>query len=173
MPVEADSAGWTGGDTERGTITVCGEFGDRKALDAALSLLEGSDFQRADLSVRVAGEAATANPMREDDARNLRTLGTSAAAAGTALAAAGVVIATGGAALPAVAAAAAAGGLTGAAGAALGNAATPDGAARPQQEAAGRGAVLVVSATNAAKQEKAATLLRQAGATQIWQEVSA
>jgi len=171
MPI--DSATWTGGDDAPAASLVCGQFHDRAALDAALSQLEGSDFQRADLSVRVAGEAKAGDPVRADDAGTLRTLGTSAAAAGTALAAAGVVIATGGAALPAVAAAAAAGGLTGATGAALGNTATPDGAKQSRQEDAGGGAVLLVNATTPEKQARAATLLRDAGAARVWHEVPA
>lgn len=173
MAIEADSAGWTGGSSDEATL-VCGEFHDRAALDAALSRLEGSVFQRADLSVQVKGEAADQEPVREDDARNLRTLGTSLGAAATGIAAAGVVIATGGAALPAVAAAAAAGGASAAAGTAVGHAATPDAAARPQREAeSGVGTVLRVHAADAARRDRAEAELKAAGATRVWRQEAA
>ncbi|RYI86065.1 MAG: hypothetical protein EON47_22765, partial [Acetobacteraceae bacterium] len=96
MAIELNSADWTG-DAE--PTQVCGEFHDQKQLDEALSRLEGSLFQRADLSVRKPGQEDRAsqsseeNPVREDDARNLRQLGVGTAAAATAMAAAGVVIA--------------------------------------------------------------------------------
>lgn len=169
MPIELDSAGWTGGDDAKPTA-VCGEFRDRAALDSALSRLEGSLFQRADLSVRGPGERHASNAVRDDDARNLRTLGTSTASAGAAIAAAGVVIATGGAALPAIAAAAAVGGATAAAGTAVGVAATPDDPAEPTAGAPDEAAVLVVNAAGAEKVAKAEELLREAGAMRVWHD---
>ncbi|MBR0646086.1 hypothetical protein, partial [Plastoroseomonas hellenica] len=82
---------------------ICGEFHDKEQLDTALSRLEGSHFQRADLSVRYAGHAepgrpdSTAEePMRGDEARNLRQLGAGVATAAAAMAAAGGVVASGG-----------------------------------------------------------------------------
>jgi len=164
MPIEADSAAWTGGDDARDAVLVCAEFQHRAALDAAIALLERSEFPRSDLSVRVLGETA---PAPADNPGTLRTLGTSAVAAGTAMAAAGAVIATGGAALPAIAAAAVAAGAGGAAGAAVGSAAAPDIPAVPPA-AIGEGTVLRVSAKTPERREMAAGLLRQAAASRVW-----
>ncbi|WP_149537764.1 hypothetical protein [Siccirubricoccus phaeus] len=177
MAIEVNSAGWTGeaGGTTP-TLQVCGEFHDPKQLDAALSRLEGSAFQRADLSVRVPGredrraESERETPVREDDARNLRTLGNGIAAAAVGMAAAGLVVGTGGAALPAVAAAAAAGGATLAAGEMAGQGAAPGGHV-PQHEAAEhQGSVLMVHAASPEKAEKAEALLQSCGAVRIWRE---
>jgi hypothetical protein len=179
MTIEVNSAGWTGNEPDDVPATapqVCGEFHDKDRLDEALSRLEGSAFQRADLSVRVPGReddrafSGQEEPMREDDARNLRTLGTSTAAAGLAMGAAGAVIATGGAALPAVAAAAAAGGATLAAGGAAGAAAAPDGATEQQQAAEQGGVVLMVHADTPEKQAKAEEVMRACGATRVWRQ---
>lgn len=179
MAIEVNSAAWTGNeDRAAGAPQVCGAFHDREKLDEALSRLEGSLFQRADLSVRVPGReddaaySGTETPVREDDARNLRTLGTSTAAAGIAMGAAGLVIATGGAALPAVAAAAAAGGATIAAGEAAGAAATPGGKAAPQQaaEQSAAGAVLMVHADTPEKQSRAEEIMQACGATRVWRQ---
>jgi hypothetical protein len=182
MTIEVNSAGWTGqepDDAPSKAPQVCGEFHDKAKLDEALSRLEGSAFQRADLSVRIPGReddstnSVQEEPMREDEARNLRTLGTSAAAAGLAMGAAGVVIATGGAALPAAAAAAAAGGATIAAGEAAGAAAAPDGSTEQHQAAEQSGVVLMAHAETPEKQAKAEEILRACGATRVWRQDSA
>ncbi|MCO6417592.1 hypothetical protein JYK14_15690 [Siccirubricoccus sp. KC 17139] len=180
MAIEVNSAGWTGQtDDTPATQQVCGEFHDSKQLDEALSRLEGSAFQRADLSVRVPGredrrtESERETPVREDDARNLRTLGTSTAAAAVGMAAAGLVVGTGGAALPAVAAAAAAGGATLAAGEAAGQGAAPGGHA-PQHHATDQhGSILMVHTASAEKAAKAEEVLRACGAARVWREGSA
>ena len=178
MAIEANSAAWTG--REEGTdrpaamAQVCGEFHDKEKLEEALSRLEGGAFQRADLSVRMPGRPddsvspSRENPMREDEARNLRTLGTSLAAAGVAMGAAGAVVATGGAALPAAAAAAAAGGATLAAGEAVGQAAAPGGETDQQRAAEVTGVVLMVHAAWPEKRARAEALLRECGATRVW-----
>lgn len=174
MAIEISSTEWTGNAEPNAQPTqVCGEFRDKAQLDTALSKLEGSLFQRADLSVRVPGQEDTSsqssqeNPVREDDARNLRQLGVGTAAAATALAAAGVVIATGGAALPAVAAAASAGGATAVIGEAAGAAATPDGVTNQEEI---NGSVLMVHADTPEKQAKAEEVLQAAGATRVWRQ---
>ena len=170
MAIELNSASWTGSDAagSDAVAQVCGEFRDGEKLDAAMSRLEGSDFQRADLSLQIPGEARQEGATREDDTRNLRTLGTSMATAVTAMAAAGIVIASGGAALPAVVAAAAAGGITGAAGTAIGQAVAPDGQDSAHKAADEDGVVLIVHAASADKQAKAEALLRECGATRVW-----
>jgi hypothetical protein len=179
MAIELNSAEWTGQEDKASSPQVCGEFQDKDKLQEALSRLEGSLFQRADLSVRVPGRedegayASRENPVREDDARNLRTLGTSTAAAGIAMGAAGLVVATGGAALPAVAAAAAAGGATIAAGEAAGVAAAPGGETEQQQAAERGGAILMVHADTPEKQAKAEELLQACGAVRVWRQGTA
>ena len=174
MAIEVSSAEWTGNaGSDAQPTQVCGEFHDQTQLDTALSKLEGSLFQRADLSVRVPGQEDTAsqsaqeNPVQEDDARNLRQLGVGTAAAATAMAAAGVVIATGGAALPAVVAAASAGGATAAMGEAAGAAATPDGVT---DQAGITGSILMVHADTPEKQAKAEEVLKAAGAARVWRQ---
>ncbi len=153
------------------TAQVCGEFHDKDKLNEAMSRLEGSDFQRADLSLGVPGEGHQDNLLREDDTRTLRTLGTSMAATVAALAAAGVVVATGGVALAAMAAAAAAGGATAVAGEAVAGAAAPQGETVAQR-AAGQvaGVVLMVHAASPEKRAKAAMTLQACGATRVWHQ---
>src|SRR5690349_24167784 len=100
---------------------VRARFRNAEAMDRAVAALEMSGFDRADLSLPQASPSpaedtpeAGARPVdSEEDARQARTLHTSAAASLAGMAAAGVVIATGGAAAPAVAAAAAGAGLAG------------------------------------------------------------
>jgi hypothetical protein len=179
MSIEVDSAGWTGNASSPASAPqVCGSFHGKEALQEALSKLEGSLFQRADLSVRVPGRedpsayASAENPVREDDARNLRQLGVGLGAYVAAAAAAGVTVATGGAALPAVAAAAAAGGAAVAAGEAVGHTAAPN-AETSHQRAAEHdedGAILMVHADTAEKQAKAEEILRASGATRVWRQ---
>lgn len=177
MAIEVNSAGWTGqGDTPKPAPQVCGVFHDHERMNDAIMRLTGSFFDRSQVSVRVPGReeegsyASGENPVGEDDARNLRTLATSATTAGAAMAAAGVVIATGGAALPAVAAAAAAGGATLAAGEVAGAAATQDGKTEQEQAAEAGGAVVMVSADTPERQAKAEQILRANGATRVWRQ---
>jgi hypothetical protein len=106
-------------------------FRDPEAMQNAVSQLEMSGFDRADLSLpevlppaeRATPESGATEVDTEEDARQTRTLHTSGAAAVVGLAAAGIVVATGGAAAPAVAAAVAGGGLAGGAAFALSSAA--------------------------------------------------
>jgi hypothetical protein len=180
MAIEVKSDEWTGqksGEPDAppaGAPQVCGEFHDRDKLDEALSRLEGSLFQRADLSVRYPGqeeqklESPKEEPTREDDARNLRTLGTGTAMAATGMAAAGVVVATGGAALPAVAAAAAGMAGAGAVGEGIGQAAAPSGNAPMHQAAETSGVVLMAHAENDEKRAKAEEIMRACGAARVW-----
>jgi hypothetical protein len=169
MAIDPTNAGTTGDDGPGNAITqVCGAFTDQDKLDEAMSRLEGSAFQRADLSTQQPGQAHQDNVMREDDARSLRTLGTSTAAAVAALAAAGVVVATGGAALPAMVAAAVAGGTAGAAGTVIGQVAAPGAQDSAHQAAEGGGVVLLVHAASPEKRAKAEEVLRACGATRVW-----
>lgn len=159
---------------------VCGEFNDKDQLDTALSLLEGSSFQRADLSVRYPGnaepgraESTAEEPMREDEARNLRQLGAGVATAAVAMAAAGGVVASGGALLPAIAAAAASGGATLAATELVGAAQAPDGETSMHQAAETTGVVLLVHAETPEKQARAKAIMADSGATRVWVASSA
>ena len=181
MAIEVNSTAWTGqedGAQHSDAPQVCGEFHDKKKLDEALSRLEGSLFQRADLSVRLperpdgASYAPDEEPLREDDVRNLRQLGIGIGTYAVAALAAGVTVATGGAALPAVAAAAAAGGATIAAGEAVGTAAAPNGETAQHQAAedSPSGVVLMVHADTPEKQAKAEETLRICGATRVWRQ---
>ncbi len=180
MAIEVNSAAWTGTDETRPPAPqVCGEFHDHERMNDAIMRLTGGFFDRSQVSVRVPGReeessyATSENPVGEDDARNLRTLATSATTAGAAMAAAGVVIATGGAALPAVAAAAAAGGTTLAVGEIAGSGATSDGKTEQEQAADAGGAVLMVSADTPEREAKAEEILREAGASRVWRQRSA
>jgi hypothetical protein len=181
MAIELDSSSWTGGDSaEEGAAKapqVCGAFQSKDGMEEAIMRLEGSVFDRSQISVRVPGRedddsySSRETPVQEDDARNLRTLGTSTAGAALGMAAAGVVIATGGAALPAVAAAAAATGATVAAGELAGAAATPGGETAQQHAAEhGEGVIVMVSAQTEERQAKAEEILRGAGATRVWRQ---
>src|SRR4051812_3360443 len=104
---------------------VRASFGTPEAMQAAVSELEMSGFNRADLSLPEALPLQVhASP--KSDAKPMDT-GGAAAVVATAAAAAGVVIATGGAAAPALAAAVVGGGLAGLVVAvALGNVANDD-----------------------------------------------
>jgi len=180
MAIEVDSAGWTGDAPAKPRAPqVCGEFHGKERMEEAVMRLAGSIFDRSQISIRVPGHEDEASyssretPVQEDDARNLRTLGTSTAAAGLGMAAAGAVIATGGAALPAVAAAAAAGGATIAAGEAAGSAATSGGETDQQHAADERGVIVMVSADTPERQAKAEEIMRDAGAAKVWRQESA
>ncbi len=179
MTIEVNSASWTGqepDDARTASPQVCGEFHDRTQLEEAMTRLQGGMFQRADLSVRMPGReddssySGQETPVQEDDARNLRTLGTAMGTAGVAMGAAGAVIATGGAALPAAAAAAAAGGATMAASEAVGQAAAPGGKTEQEQAAERTGVVLMVHAATPERIARAEEVLRACGATRIWRQ---
>lgn len=160
---------------------VCGEFHDKRQLDAAMSRLEGSYFQHADLSVRplVGGEPLRSNvaaeePMRRDEARNLRQLAISLAAVVTGMVAAGVVVISGGGMTLAAIVVAVAALLTFAGAAAVGIRRAPRGDTaihRAAQE--GEGAVLLVHAATPEKRGAAARILEETGAARVWQADSA
>ncbi len=180
MAIEVSSADWTGDEPAAAPDTapqVLGEFDNPDKLQEAMSRLEGSAFQRADLSLRLPGQpdkgAGGEQPVREDDTRNLRQLGVGIGAYVAAAAAAGIVVATGGAALPAVAAAAAAGGGAVAAGEAVGQAAAPGGQTMAQQATGAGGATLLVHAETPEKQAKAEEVLRACGAIRVWRQNAA
>jgi len=182
MTIEVNSANWTGrepDDSHTAAPQVCGEFHDKDKLDQAMTLLQGSMFQRADLSLRIPGReddrsySGQETPVQEDDARNLRTLGTAMGTAGVAMGAAGAVIATGGAALPAAAAAVAAGGATMAASEAAGQAAAPGGKPPQEQAAEQTGVVLMVHAASPDRIARAEEVLRASGATRVWRQAKA
>lgn len=175
MAIEVSSAGWTGDAAS--APQVCGEFQDAETLQTALSKLEGSLFQRADLTVRNRDQEGGApvgggegEAVREDDTRNLRQLGVGVGAYVAGAAAAGLVLATGGAALPAVAAAAAASGGAAVVGEGVGQAAAPGGESAGSRSAEGAGVVLAVIADTAEKQGRAEALLQENGAIRVWRE---
>lgn len=154
---------------------VCATFGDPDAMQDAVSRLETSGFDRADLSLpettppaeRVTPEAGAKPVDTEEDARQARTLHSSGAAAAVGMAAAGVVIASGGAAAPAVAAAVVGGGVAGGIAYALTSASNED-EQRDRERKAARGAlILSVRAPSAEKRAEAEAILRAAGAAEI------
>jgi hypothetical protein len=154
---------------------VCATFGDPDAMQDAVSRLETSGFDRADLSLpeatppaeRITPEAGAKAVDTEEDARQARTLHSSGAAAAVGMAAAGVVIASGGAAAPAVAAAVVGGGVAGGIAYALTSASNED-EQRDRERKAARGAlILSVRAPSAEKRAEAEAILRAAGATEI------
>jgi hypothetical protein len=144
-------------------------------LQNAISQLEMSGFDRADLSlpeVNPPAEFATpeagARPAdTEEDARQTRTLHTSAAAAVAAMAVGGVVIATGGAVAPAIAAAVAGGGVVGTAAYAISSATNSEEQDDRARRAASGALVLSVRTPTKAKQDDAEAILRSAGATSV------
>ena len=163
-------------------------FHDPERLDSAVSELQGSGFDRAEISL-LAREGildgqlakdyadthdAEADPdaprqavVAETDVRQARTLGTSMAAVVGAFAALGITIFSGGAAAAALAAAAAAGGGAGAIGYALGQRAgrSEDDYIRGQIE---RGGVLLwVRARDPEHERRAGEILARHGATDI------
>ena len=159
------------GDSGNAGGQVRATFASSDQMQDAISKLNLSGFDRADLSVlsdeSPAAAVAPESPSTEEDARQVRTLGASTAASVGAMAAAGITVATGGAAIPVIAAAVLAGGAAGgvafaAQGAA--NQATQQG--REQQAAAGN-LVLSVRAATPGKQADAQTILRTAGGTHI------
>jgi len=156
---------------------VRARFDDVEAMDRAVASLEMSGFDRADLSLPEAMPSgvedtpeAGAKPVdTEEDARQARTLHTSAAASLAGMAAAGVVVATGGAAAPAVAAAAVGAGLAGGLAYGLSSTANRDEQLDRDQRAAVGELILSVRTSSAAKREQAKAILREAGGTELAQ----
>jgi hypothetical protein len=136
-------------------------FASPAQMQDAVSRLSMSGFDRADLSLPSPGlikgtetpEAGTKPASTEADARQVRALGASTAAAVAALAAAGVTVATGGAA----------GGSVFAIHRAAGHMEQQD---RDSRAAAGD-LVLAVRAATDTKRSAAEAILRAAGATDI------
>ncbi len=182
MAIEVKSDQWTGtGSSDSGgasgdTTQVCGEFHSQDRLDEAMSRLEGSLFQRADLSLRRPGQEDSStdsnkeHPTRQDDVQNVRQLAVGMGGFVAAAAAAGAVVATGGAALPAVGAAAAALGATQLAGEAVGQSAAPEAKIEVHQAADQGGVVLMAHADTPEKQAKAEELMQACGATRVWRQ---
>lgn len=185
MAIEVTSDQWTGTKSGEPDVfpsdapQVCGEFQSQDRLDEAMSRLEGSLFQRADLSLRRPGQedatpdAGKETPARPDDVQNLRQLGVGIGSFVAGAAAAGAVVATGGAALPAVGAAAAAVGATAVAGETLGQAAAPKAQNEMNRAADEGGVVLMVHADTPEKQAKAEELLQACGAARVWKQNTA
>jgi len=144
-------------------------------MQNAVAQLEMSGFDRADLSLpevvppqEFATPEAGAKPAdTEEDARQARTLQTSAAAAVAAMAAGGAVIASGGAVAPALAAAALGGGVFGGAAYAISSATNSEEQQDRERKAATGTLVLSVRASNEAKRREAEAILRSVGATSI------
>ena len=185
MAIEVKSDDWTGTKSgEPDTFPsdapqVCGEFHSQDRLDEAMSRLEGSLFQRADLALRRPGQeddradSSKETPVRQDDVQNLRQLGVGIGSFVAGAAAAGAVVATGGAALPAIGAAAAAAGATAVAGEAVGQSAAPEAQAEIHRAADEGGVVLMVHADTPERQAKAEELMRACGATKVWRQNTA
>jgi hypothetical protein len=150
-------------------------FATPDLMQNAITQLEMSGFDRADLSlpeVQPPAEFATpesgAKPAdTEEDARQARTLQTSAVAAIAALAAGGAVIATSGAVAPAIAAAVAGGGMFGSAAYAISSAANNAEQDDRERKAATGTLILSVRVPSETKRGKAEAILRSAGATSV------
>jgi hypothetical protein len=151
-------------------------FATPDLMQNAITQLEMSGFDRADLSLpevnppeEFATPEAGARPAdTEEDARQARTLQTSAAAAIAAMAAGGAVIATGGAVAPAIAAAVVGGGMFGTAAYAISSATNSEEQEdREKRKAATGTLVLSVRTPNEAKRGDAEVILRSAGATSV------
>jgi len=147
-------------------------FSNPEAMQDAVTRLEMSGFDRADLSLPdTAAHSDTdmaARPVdTEEDARQARTLHTSGAAAAVGMAAAGIVIATGGAAAPAVAAAVLGGGLAGGAAYGISSVANQGEQVDRERQAATGTLVLSVRAPNAERRAEALSILRAAGGTEM------
>jgi hypothetical protein len=105
--------------------------------------------------------------MMEDDTRQVRTMGNSAAAAVGAMIGAGVTVATGGAAGVAIAAAVGLGAITGGAAMAATGAASQAGTDQRAAAAAAGTLVLAVHAEGPADSAKAEAAMLEAGATRV------
>ncbi len=158
-----------------GVEEVQGIFPSDAALQDALGRLRMVGFDHADLSLPATSPAVSdatpnqgaADPLTEDDSRQMRTMGTSMAGTIGAFAAAGATVATGGAAAVVIAAAAAVGAGSALAANAVGTAAK-DGQEETRNEAAGRGElVLAVHAPTPEKRADAERIMREAGATSV------
>jgi hypothetical protein len=165
-----------------------GLFHDPDELNAAVSDLQSSGFDRAEISLLARegildghlakdypdmhdAERDAAAPRQavvgETDVRQARTLGTSMAAVVAAFAALGITIFSGGAAAAALAAAAAAGGGAGAVGYALGQRAEHDEENHISQQLARGGVLLWVRSRDAEHERRASEILSRHGATAI------
>ena len=150
-------------------------FATPDAMQDAVAQLELSGFDRADLSLpevlpppECATPEAGAKPAdTEADARQTRTLHTSAAATVAAMAAGGAVIATGGAAAPALAAAALGGGLFGGAAYAISSATNSAEQQDRERKATAGTLVLSVRTSNEAKRGETEAILRSSGAISV------
>ena len=143
-----------------GVEEVQGIFPSDAALQDALGRLRMVGFDHADLSLPATSPAVSdatpnqgaADPLTEDDSRQMRTMGTSMAGTIGAFAAAGATVATGGAAAVVIVAGTAA----------------KDGQEETRNEAAGRGElVLAVHAPTPEKRADAERIMREAGATSV------
>jgi hypothetical protein len=165
-----------------GSAPVMGDIHEVRATFAtpdlmqnAVTRLEMSGFDRADLSLpevtrpdEFATPESSAKPAdTEEDARQARTLQTSAAAAVAAMAAGGAVIATGGAVAPALAAAVVGGGMFGSAAYAISSASNSEEQEDRERKAATGTLVLSVRAPSEAKRADAEAIFRSSGATSV------
>jgi hypothetical protein len=165
-----------------GQAPVMGEIHEVRATFAtpdlmqnAVTQLEMSGFDRADLSLpevtrpdEFTTPESSAKPAdTEEDARQARTLQTSAAAAIAAMAAGGAVIATGGAVAPALAAAVVGGGMFGSAAYAISSASNSEEQEDRERKAATGTLVLSVRAPSDAKRADAEAILRSSAATSV------
>jgi hypothetical protein len=153
---------------------VRARFADSDRLQDALAQLSMAGFDRADLSLpeqqvpsRATPETVARPADTDEDARQLRTVHSSTGAAVAAMAAVGVTLATGGGAAPAVAAAIAAGGVTGGGIFAITSVFNAGEQNTRDRDAADGTLILAVRAGDAAQQEKAASILRAAGGTDL------
>jgi hypothetical protein len=154
---------------------VWATFATPDLMQNAIAQLQMSGFDRADLSLPqvlppeefVTPEAGAKQADTEEDARQTRTLQTSAAAAIAAMAAGGAVIATGGAAAPAIAAAVVGGGMFGSAAYAISSATNSEEQEDRERKADTGTLILSVRTPSAAKRGEAEAILRSAGAASI------
>jgi hypothetical protein len=154
---------------------IQGIFPNDAALQAAMGKLCLAGFDRAALSLPAASphqneatpEAGAADPVTEDDTRQMRTMGSSVAATAGALIGAGVTVATGGAAGVAIAAAVGLGAITGGAAMAATGAARQVGTDQRAASAASGTLVLAVRAEGAADSAKAEAAMYEAGAVRV------
>lgn len=165
-----------------------GLFHDPERLNAAVSELQGSGFDRAEISLlaregildgQLAKEYADTHDAEEDpdaprqavvgetDVRQARTLGTSMAAVIAAFAALGITIFSGGAAAAALAAAAAAGGGVGAVGYAIGQRAGRGKEDHFREQIERGGVLLWVRARDPEHERRAGDILSRNGATDV------
>ncbi|MFC0385260.1 hypothetical protein [Muricoccus vinaceus] len=154
--------------------TVNASFATREEAESALQYLNAEAIPQELVAIRT-GETSLAPPqppgepegqVQEDEHRNLRTMGSSMAAAGAGMAAAGAVVATGGAALPAIAAAAVAG--LGAGAASEGVSAASGTNVKPESEKAA--AVVTVTPATADQSVRAKGVLGKLSAIKVWEE---